>query len=218
MLLDTTVESADARGVVLVGGQRIETTTVIWAAGVKANHLAHSLGVEVDRLGRVVVGPTLQLPAHPSVFAVGDIAVLLDAERRSAVPMMAPAAIQMGKHAGEQIARLLAGQPPERFRFRNKGIMAVLGRGDAVAEIPLVPWGDKATLRFGGFLAWVLWLGVHIVYLIGFRHRIKVLIDWGWSYFTSRGAGAILLPVPERLPRDEASSVADSAAPPVPRR
>src|ERR1039458_5138768 len=195
--LDRTVQSADAAGVTLDGGERIETTTVVWAAGVKANHLAASLGLDVNRIGRIAVSPTLQVPGHSDVYAVGDIAATSLPGRGGDVPMMAPAAIQMGHYAGEQILRAVRGVQPGEFRFRDKGMMAVLGRGDAVAELPLLPGArGPARLRFGGFAAWVLWLLVHIVYLIGFRHRIKVLVDWGWSYFTSRGAGAILLPIP----------------------
>jgi NADH:ubiquinone reductase (H+-translocating) len=110
--------------------------------------------------------------------------------------MLAPVAIQTGRHAGEQVARAVDGRSLATFRYRDKGMMAVLGRGDAVAELPLRSGSDAShgyPLRFGGLPAWLLWVVVHIVYLIGFRNRIKVLVDWGWSYFTSRGAGAILV-------------------------
>jgi NADH dehydrogenase len=117
----------------------------------------------------------------------------------AALPMLAPVAIQAGRHAGEQVARLIAGEPLARFRYHDKGMMAVLGRGDAVAELPLLLGAGTSSryrLRFGGLPAWLLWVGVHIAYLICFSNRIKVLVDWGWSYFTSRGAGAILVAIP----------------------
>jgi NADH dehydrogenase len=110
--------------------------------------------------------------------------------------MLAPIAIQAGRHAGEQVAHLLAGEPLVRFRYHDKGMMAVLGRGDAVAELPLLlgtGTSNRYRLRFAGLLAWLLWVGVHIAYLICFSNRIKVLVDWGWNYFTSRGAGTILV-------------------------
>lgn len=133
------------------------------------------------------------------MFAAGDIAVTTPAHG-DGPPMLAPAAIQTGRHADEQVARLIPGRPPMPLRYRDKGMMAVLGRGDAVAELPLLSRSAIASrypLRFGGLSAWVLWVSVHIVYLIGFRNRLKVLLDWGWSYFTSRGAGAILIHPPQ---------------------
>ncbi|MGB9282326.1 MAG: NAD(P)/FAD-dependent oxidoreductase [Pseudonocardiaceae bacterium] len=197
--LGETVQSADAGGVTLADGHRIETDTVIWAAGVQANPLGGAFGLERDKHGRILVDPQLRVPSHPNVFAAGDIAVTTPAHG-AAPPMLASAAIQTGRHAGEQVAQLIAGRPLTSFRYHDKGIMAVLGRGDAVAELPLRPPAggtSRYPLRFGGLLAWLLWLGVHIVYLIGFRNRIKVLLDWGWSYFTSHGAGAILVHPPD---------------------
>ena len=108
--------------------------------------------------------------------------------------MLAPVAIQTGRHAGKQVTRLIKGQPLRTFGYRDKGVMAVLGRGDAVAELPVLSDSSgRYRLQFGGLAAWLLWLGVHIVYLISFRNRLQVLIDWAWNYFTSRGVGAILL-------------------------
>ncbi|MBA2472160.1 MAG: NAD(P)/FAD-dependent oxidoreductase [Pseudonocardiales bacterium] len=201
--LGETVDSADAGGVTLADGHRIETDTVIWAAGVQANPLGGAFGLELAKHGRILVDPQLRVPGHPNVFAAGDIAVTTPAHG-APPPMLASAAIQTGRHAGEQVARLLAGKPLIPFRYRDKGIMAVLGRGDAVAELPLRSSGGRTSrypLRFGGLPAWLLWLGVHIVYLIGFRNRLKVLLDWGWSYFTSRGAGAILVHPPDTRQR-----------------
>jgi NADH:ubiquinone reductase (H+-translocating) len=111
-----------------------------------------------------------------------------------------PVAIQTGHHAGQQVARLIVGTPLTAFRYRDKGLMAVLGRGDAVAELPLFPGAPgRCRLGFGGRVAWLLWLGVRITYLISFRNRLQVLIDWAWNYFTSRGAGAVLLDPPPIL-------------------
>jgi hypothetical protein len=125
--------------------------------------------------------------------------------------MLAPVAIQTGRHVGQQVTRLISGKSLTDFRYRDKGVVAVLGRGDAVTELPLIPGPPgRYQLRIGGRLAWLLWLGVHIVYLIGFRNRLQVLIDWGWNYFTSRGAGAILLEQPPR--RDTHTTVADLTA------
>jgi NADH dehydrogenase len=183
---------------------------------VQANPLGAAFGLAVDRHGRILVDPQLQVAGHPNVFAAGDIAVT-SPEHGGAPPMLASAAIQTGRHAGEQVARLIAGNSTNQpFHYHDKGIMAVLGRGDAVAELPLRPAArgtSRYPLRFGGLLAWLLWLGVHIVYLIGFRNRLKVLVDWGWSYFTSRGAGAILVHPPDaRQPTDLSQSTSNSGS------
>jgi len=191
--LDRMVEGADAGGVTLGGGERIATNTVIWAAGVQANGLGRTLGLQLNR-GRLVVDPYLQVPDHPNVFVAGDLAAVAAREPSALLPMLAPVAIQAGRHAGEQVARVIAGKSLTRFRYHDRGMMAVLGRGDAVAELPLLPsLSGRYRLRFGGLPAWLLWVSVHIAYLICFSNRIKVLLDWGWNYFTSRGAGAILV-------------------------
>jgi len=192
--LGHTVTAADAHGITLASGEHIETDTIIWAAGVQANALSHALGIKLTRHGQIVVDPKLRVPDHPQVFAAGDLAAITQLRYQRPLPMLAPVAIQTGRHAGEQVARLIEARPLRAFRYRDKGLMAVLGRGDAVAELPLFPTAPgRYHVRFGGRTAWLLWLGVHIVYLIGFRNRLKVLIDWAWSYLTSRGAGAILL-------------------------
>ncbi len=193
--LSRNVRAADPGGVTLDGGERIESRTVIWAAGVQANGLGRTLGLQLSR-GRLVVDPHLQVPGHPTVFVAGDLAAVASPQPSALLPMLAPVAIQAGRHAGEQVARLIAKEPLARFRYHDKGMMAVLGRGDAVAELPLLlgaGTSNQFRLRFGGLPAWLLWVGVHIAYLICFSNRIKVLVDWGWSYFTSRGAGAILV-------------------------
>jgi NADH dehydrogenase len=199
--LGQSVDAADADGVTLAGGERIQTGTVIWAAGVQANGLAETLDLPLSK-GRVVVDLHLQVSGRPNVFVAGDLAAVAAPEPTHLLPMLAPIAIQAGRHAGEQVSRLIAGEPLARFRYHDKGMMAVLGRGNAVAELPLllgVGKSNRYRLRFAGLSAWLLWVGVHIAYLICFSNRIKVLVDWGWNYLTSRGAGAILV----LRPRDE---------------
>ena len=201
--LGQTVQDADARHVTLSGGERIQTGTVIWAAGVKANSVSRGLGLKMNDHGKIVVDSRLQVPDHPEVFAAGDVAAATQPPSGQPLPMLAPVAIQTGRHAGQQVARLISGKPLTDFRYRDKGVVAVLGRGDAVTELPLIPGPPgRYQLRIGGRLAWLLWLGVHIVYLIGFRNRLQVLIDWAWKYFTSRGAGAILLEQAQDLTPD----------------
>jgi NADH dehydrogenase len=193
--LGQNANAADADGVTFGGGERIETGTVIWAAGVQANGLAHAMDLPLSK-GRVVVNQYLQVSGRPNVFVAGDLAAVAASKPTALLPMLAPIAIQAGRHAGEQVGRLIAGKPLAPFRYHDKGMMAVLGRGNAVAELPLLLGFGKSNryrLRFAGLPAWLLWVGVHIAYLICFSNRIKVLVDWGWNYFTSRGAGAILV-------------------------
>jgi NADH dehydrogenase len=178
--LGAMVASADSEGITFKDGTRIDAKTIVWAAGVKANVLGERLGLETGRGGAIVVNPDLRTPSHPHVFAAGDGAFIKD----NPVPQLAPAAIQGGKHVGKQIQRLVKGKTTDRFTYRNKGIMAVIGRGNAVAELP-------GKLKFGGLLAWLLWLVVHVMYLVGFRNKLKVLIDWGWSYVSARGSNAV---------------------------
>lgn len=180
------VDEVDDQGVTLSDGRRIEAGTILWAAGVQASPLGALLGAATDRSGRVVVEPDLTVPGHPEVFVAGDLALYPD------VPGVAPAAMQMGRHAGRMIESDLAGEHRTAFRYRNKGSLATIGRARAVA--------DFGRLRFGGFLAWAAWLAIHIFYLIGFRNRFFVLISWAWSYVTFRRGARIITGVP-RLPR-----------------
>jgi NADH dehydrogenase len=181
----TLVSEIDDDGVTLSNGRRIDAGTVLWAAGVQASPLGAQLGVETDRSGRVLVEPDLSVPGHPDVFVTGDLALV------PSVPGVAPAAMQMGRHAGRMIAADLTGRERTDFRYRNKGSLATIGRARAVA--------DFGRVRFGGFLAWVSWLGIHIFYLIGFRNRLFVLVSWAWSYITFRRGARIITGVP-RLP------------------
>lgn len=173
------VTGVSEKGVTL-GEERILSRNIFWAAGVRASPLGATLGAPMDRSGRVEVGPDLTLPGHPEVFVIGDLARVVEASTGAAVPGVAPAAMQMGRYAASIIAREVtpprAGERRDRppFRYRDKGNLATIGRARAVGVIA----GRKLT----GFLAWVLWLAVHIVYLIGYRNRVLVLIQWAWAY------------------------------------
>ncbi len=171
-----------ARGVVDAGDERIEAATIIWAAGNEASPLGKSLGVPLDRVGRVIVEPDLSIPGHPEVFVVGD-----QAEMKSngkAVPGVAPAAIQSGPAAAANVKRLIAGKPTRPFRYLDKGDLATIGRYRAVARFGRV--------HVSGWLAWWLWLFIHIMYLAGFRNRASVLVEWGYAFFTyQRGSRLI---------------------------
>ena len=165
------------------GGERIEARTVLWAAGVAASPLAKTLDAPLDAAGRVRVRPDLSVPGHPEAFVVGDLAALVD-ERGATVPGVAPAAIQEGRHAARNVARSVAGEATESFRYVDKGSLATIGRAAAVADFGFV--------RVSGLVAWLLWILVHIFFLIGFRNRAIVLFEWAWAYFTSqRGARLI---------------------------
>ena len=168
------VTAIDERGVTLKSGERIEAENVVWAAGVAASPLGAKLGASVDRAGRVVVGSDLSVPGHPEVFVAGDLAWFEQDGR--GVSGVAPAAMQMGTYVGRTIRADVAGRPRRPFRYLNKGLLATIGRGAAVADI--------RGMRFSGFVAWLLWVGIHIFYLIGFRNRILVLMEWGWAYLT----------------------------------
>jgi NADH:ubiquinone reductase (H+-translocating) len=170
-------------GAVLVGSNRIPAPVILWAAGVAASPLGKKLGVPLDRAGRVLVQPDLSLPGHPEVFVIGDLAALKD-ESGKWLPGVAPVAIQQGNWVGKTIARDLEHQPRRAFRYHDRGTLATIGRGAAVAQFP----------RFSltGYLAWLAWLFIHIFWLIGFRNRLIVMIQWAWSYLTyERGARLI---------------------------
>ena len=170
-------------GVVHVGEERIEAGTVFWAAGNAAAPIARSLGVPLDRAGRVLVEPDLSIPGHPEVFVIGDVAAVRD-EAGELVPGVAPAANQEGSHAARNILRRLRGEETRPFRYRNKGNLATIGRHHAVA--------DFGRFRLTGSLAWWFWLFVHILYLVGFRNRVSVLLQWAYAYVTwQRGARLI---------------------------
>jgi NADH dehydrogenase len=182
------VKHVDEEGV-QIGGERIATRVVLWAAGVHGTPLAHSLGVELDHHGRVPVTPTLNLAGMPNVFVVGDLAALVHDGKP--VPGVAPAAMQEGRFAARAIVNHLRGKPTQPFRYWNKGELATIGRSHAVA---LLPGG----MKLSGFLAWVMYSTVHLFYLTGVSDRIRVFFSWAWSFFTSaRGARLITQPVAE---------------------
>jgi NADH dehydrogenase len=161
-------------GAVHVGGERLEAGTILWAAGVAASPLGRTLGVPLDRAGRVLVEPDLSIPGTPSIFVVGDLASLKN-EAGKPLPGVAPVAIQEAKHAVQAIAGDLAGRARVPFQYHNPGDLATIGRAAAVA--------DLGWIRFAGFPAWLFWLFVHILKLTGFRNRVVVFVQWAWAYF-----------------------------------
>jgi len=179
-------------GIVEAGGATIAAATVLWAAGVRASPLAATLAVGLDRAGRVLVEPDLSIPGDPRIFAIGDVAAFLHQTGRP-LPGVAPVAIQQGRHAAANILSDLAGRPREPFRYRDRGSLAVIGRARAVA--------DFGRLRLSGFLAWLTWCFVHILFLIGFRNRALVLFEWAWAYATDKRAARLITGSIDR-PRD----------------
>jgi NADH dehydrogenase len=179
-------------GSVVAAGWTIPTQTVIWAAGNVASPVVKSLDTPVDNAGRAIVEPDCTIPGHPEVFVLGD-AAFFNHQEGGPLPGISPVAIQMGEYAARAIQADLAGEPRRAFHYWDKGQLAVIGRGRAVADI----W----KLHFGGFLAWVIWTFVHIFFLIGFRNRILVMIQWAWSYLTyGRGARLITSETPCTVP------------------
>jgi NADH dehydrogenase len=167
----------------LLGDRVIPTRTVLWGAGVQASPLARSLGVPLDRAGRVLVEPDLTIPGHKDVFVIGDLAAVQQRDG-TLVPGVAPAAIQEGQHTAYNLDRALEGQPLRAFHYRDKGSLATIGRAAAVADI--------GRFKLSGFIAWFAWLAIHIFFLIGFRNRFLVITQWAWAYVTyQRGARLI---------------------------
>src|SRR5437879_56789 len=177
-----TVADYDGARVLLKSGEVIPACTLIWAAGVKAVSLTGRLGLPTAQQGRVPVEPTLEVPGHPDIYVIGDASYLEVAG--APLPMMAPVAIQMAETAVDNIRRRIAGQPPVAFRYRDPGSLATIGRNAAVAYI--------RGIGFTGFPAWVVWLVVHIIQLIGFRNKLLVLLNWAWDYFFYERAARII--------------------------
>jgi len=170
-------------GVVWVGETRIPASVVLWAAGVAASPLGRKLGVPVDRAGRVQVQPDLSIPGHPEVFVIGDLASVQD-EHGKMLPGVAPVAMQQGRWIAKTIARDLEHQPRRAFHYHDKGSLATIGRAAGVAQFP--------RFSLSGYFAWLSWLFIHIFFLIGFRNRVIVMIQWAWAYLTyERGARLI---------------------------
>jgi NADH dehydrogenase len=168
---------------VFVGDERIQTRTVFWAAGNEASPLARDLDVQLDRQGRVPVERDLSVPGHAEVFVVGDLAAFKQRDG-TFVPAVAPAAMQQGRAAARNIVRSIRDEPRHEFRYLNKGNLATIGRHRAVA--------DFGWLRLTGYVAWWMWLFVHIMYLAGFRNRLSVLLEWGYAYFTYRRGARLI--------------------------
>ncbi len=179
----TLVSSVDGEGV-HVGETTIPASAVIWAAGNEASPLLRELGVPLDRQGRVPVEADCTVPGHSRIFVIGDAAAFRHQAGYDLLPGVSPVAIQQGHYVGRSIRRDLAGEPRRPFHYFNKGQLAVIGRGFAVA--------DLGWIRAAGYPAWLLWVFIHIFYLIGFRSRVLVMFEWAWSYLTlSRGARVI---------------------------
>lgn len=175
ILFGRPVAHVDEDGV-MVGDERIQAHTVLWAAGVAAVPLARTLGVPLDRAGRVIVAPDLTVPGHPDVAVIGDLALFTHTPDGQPLPGVAQVALQGGRLAARNIVRETKNLPPLPFRYRDLGSMATIGRSKAVA------WLGR--FRFGGFFAWLLWLFVHLMALVSFRNRVAVLFSWAWSYTT----------------------------------
>ncbi len=187
--VDTRVVGIGGEGVATDRGY-IATRTVLWGAGVKASPLAATLGAPLDRAGRVEVGPDLTIPGSPEVFVVGDLAAF--SQGGKPIPGVAPAAMQGGRYAASAILATIKGGPRKPFRYVDKGSLATIGRAKAVAEI--------GKLHLSGFPAWLTWCAVHVFFLIGFRNRVLLMLEWGWLYlFHDRGSRLITGPVTDLL-------------------
>jgi NADH dehydrogenase len=200
VLLDTPIEAIDRNGVI-AKGERIEASNVIWCAGVEASPVARWLSTPAEKGGRVRVGPDLSVPGHPEIFVVGD-AAFVTGPNGEPLPGLAPVAKQQGRYVGELIARHVRRDPaPPPFRYRDEGALATIGRHAAIADLGWV--------RLTGWFAWLLWGIVHIFFLIGFRNRVAVFLNWVWAWLTyGRGArlitGEVMPLLPESSRQDDA--------------
>lgn len=188
-------------GRVKAGDEWIECDVVLWATGVEASPLGKKLGAKTDRAGRVLINNDLSIPEYPNVFVIGDMAYI-EREDGSAVPGVSPAAMQMGAHSAENILADLSGKPRSDFRYVDKGSMATIGRSRAIADV----FGVKAS----GFIAWIFWLFLHIVFLIGFRNRIVVMTEWFWAYLTRERSARLITGDAEELSAAKRFIEADS--------
>lgn len=220
---EAVVKNIDEHGVTLASGERLSAGTIVWTAGVASSPMLAQLGVEVDRGGRAKVNPDCSLPGHPEVFVIGDAAYLLGDDGKP-LPGVSPTAMQQARYVAKLIEREVRGSGIKRepFHYFDKGSMATIGRSRAIAQV--------GKLKLSGLIAWLAWLVVHIWYLIGFRNRILVLLDWAWAYlFYRRGArlitgGRLGAGAPAREPAkagdgvSTASRAAEAKAPPESRR
>ena len=177
------VTSMDEAGVTC-GAERIEASTVLWAAGVRGSGLSQKIGLPVDRQGRAIVEQDCSIAGHSEVFVIGDAAAFITEGHAHGLPGVSPVAMQQGRFVARQIERSVAGAPRQRFKYLDKGSMATIGRSRAVAQV--------GKLQLSGFLAWMAWLCVHIFYLIDFRNRLVVLLDWAWAYFAYRRGSRLI--------------------------
>jgi len=188
---ETKVSAIEPGKLTFASGESIRAENIIWAAGVSAVPLTRSLGAELDRSGRMKVMPDLSVPGHPEVFAIGDLALVLQ-EHGAPVPGISPAAMQMARHVARIIGDELdlgAGRGPRSpFKYWDKGTMATIGRSAAVAWI--------GRLHFSGLFAWLAWLLVHLIFLIGFRNKLAVLLQWAYSYFAYKRGARIITGLP----------------------
>jgi NADH dehydrogenase len=191
-MLHAAVTDIDADGVT-IGDDHISSATVIWAAGVLAagvsSLLAEQSGAETDKVGRLIVEPDLSLPGHPEVLAIGD---MVQVRGSDPLPGVAPVAMQMGRYAAKRVKGRVGGKDVGPFKYKDKGNLATIGRGRAVAELP-------PGIRAWGFPAWALWLGIHLWYLVGFQNRLLVFIRWGFSFVT-HGRGTRLITGEQNMP------------------
>jgi NADH:ubiquinone reductase (H+-translocating) len=188
--LNTPVTAVDERGVML-GGTFVAARTVLWAAGVAAAPLVSTLGVELDKIGRVKVGADLSIPGYPEAFVVGDVACFTAADG-TVLPGLAPVAMQQGQHAASAIVDTLSGRPRQPFVYFDKGIMATVGRAQGLAQ--------SGRLRLSGFIGWLAWLFIHLLFLVDFRSRLLVSLQWSWAWFTYGRSARLITgttPVPE---------------------
>jgi len=184
--LDAIVTDVTDDGV-YIGDEFVASRTVFWAAGVQASPLARALGVELDRAGRVKVQPDLSVPGHPTVFVIGDLAVVHDPVTGEQVPGVAQGAIQMGQHTAKNLRADLRSRERTAFRYADRGNMATIGRSRAVADV--------LGVKLSGFPAWLLWVVVHVWFLVSFRNRLLVMIKWAWAWFTHDRATRLVWPL-----------------------
>lgn len=204
VLLDTRVTNITDEGVTL-GEEFVPTSTVLWAAGVRSSPLGGMLGAPLDRAGRVIVEPDLTVPGLPNVSVLGDLAAVTRANGKP-VPGLAPAAMQMGRYAGKRLRRVLMAQDVEPFEYLDKGQMATIGKRRAVAQ--------SAGFKLSGPIAWLAWAFIHVYFLVGFRNRVIVLMDWVWAYLTQRRGARILYGIhaSEAAPRGQRELIRMEAA------
>lgn len=179
-----TIVTSIEPGQVKVGQRVFPSSVTLWAAGVAASPLGRALGVPLDKPGRVIVNQDLSVPGHPEVFVIGDLANFTPAGEKNPLPGLAPVAMQQGTHAAKNIGADVQHQPRKPFRYRDKGTMATIGRAAAVA--------DLGKFHFSGLIAWLMWLFVHLMFLVGFRNRLLVMIEWAWSYLTYQRSARLI--------------------------